>query len=73
MKAKQTHHKHYERVLTLWERACLGYKCRCRWRRRHLKRYIHLAQSRYDPIGTSLYNQCEKYYKLLEYLRETPQ
>ena len=60
--------EHYNRVKRLWDRACLGYKCRMRWRRRHKKGYIYLAQVRYDPIGESLSRQCDKYYRLLEYL-----
>ena len=61
---------HFDRVHALWERAALGYKCRMRWRQRHMKGYIFLAQQGYDPISTSLFNQCQRYYKLLEYLKE---
>ena len=63
----------YDRIHAKWKRACLGYKCRMRWRRRHMKGYIALAQEKYDPIGVSLRNQCERYYKLLAYLRDNPQ
>ena len=66
---KTLYGQHYDRVHALWERACLGLKCRMRWRRRHMKGYIYLAQQRYDPIGISLHAECEKYHNLLEYLK----
>ena len=72
-KPKTLYGRHYDRIHALWERACLGYKCRMRWRRRHMKGYIALAQQKYDPIGGSLYAQCQRYFKLLEYLKENPQ
>ena len=62
--------KHYDRVHALWECAALGYNIRGRWRRRHIKEYIYLTQQKHDPIGVSLGAQCDKYYKLLIYLKD---
>ena len=61
---KTLYRKHYDRVHDLWERACLGFNIRTRWcRRRHVIWHE-------DAISKSLYNQCQRYYKLLGYLKE---
>ena len=70
--------KHIKRVEIQLVKYKLAYKCRSRWRRRHLKHLNFLAQVRTDPIGESLYAKYMKFDKLFTYIqfenfRETPQ
>ena len=65
---KTLYGKHYDRVHALWERACLGYNCRAKWCRRHNVAWS--AYGMFDPIARSLSQQCGKYYKLLQYLKD---
>lgn len=60
---------HLIRVENQLKKYQLAYKCRMRWRRRHMKGLIHLAQIKYDPIGESLLQKTKKYHRLLEYLK----
>lgn len=62
--------ENYRRVHRLYKRYQLAYKCRLRWRRRHMKGYIYLAQEKYDPIGVSLKAKRDKYYRLLQYISQ---
>ena len=70
---KTLYGKHYDRIHALWERAALGYNIRDRWCRRRKKQYPTYISRKQDPIAQSLYRQCEKYYNLLQYLKDNPQ
>lgn len=48
------------------QRAQLGFKCRCKWLSR--RGISHFTSE--DKILHSLFRQCEKYYRLQQYLKE---
>ena len=64
---KTLYGQHHDRVHALWERACLGLKCRHKW---HRRRGWHTHGTHpTDEVYNALYAQCYKYHNLLEYLK----
>ena len=61
--------KHIKRVELQLLKYKIAYKCRSRWRRRHLKTLNFLAQVKADPIGESIYAKYMKFDKLFTYIQ----
>jgi len=61
--------QHLKRVEKQLKKYGLAHKCRKRWRRRHLKGLIHLAQIKANPIGEAIHQKLTKYDKLYHYVK----